>query len=155
MSSVLFFQNLGMAKDYFISVGFKLGYIWGKGGGSSNGGIEASIVYWGDEDHKWYPYGFVLGWDAIPHLKSTKLHLGIEKNTDIGSEKNLPLVGVDVGPTLLFGQNNKLGFSIITYAGFIVIPYANLSFFKALTTQEIGAYIKLPVRTNVNLGFDD
>jgi len=65
------------------------------------------------------------------------------------------MFGLDVGPTIMFGEEKNLGISIIPYAGFLLIPYGEFSFYNGYSTQAVGAYIKLPIKTNIksfNLG---
>jgi len=138
---LLFPGNIN-AQDTFVSVGIKLGYLWGKGGGSFYPGVEISAVTWGDRSNKLYPFGFTLDYEYISHLKSSRIHLGFEKNVEI--------FGVDVGPTIVLGEENNFGISIIPYAGFILIPYGEFSIFRGYTTYGTGAYIKVPIRTNTH-----
>ena len=135
---VLIFFNVIKAQDYFISVGVKLGYLWGKGDGSFNTGVEASIMFWKNDD-KLYPFGFVFDYDIAKHLKSDRIHIGIQKNVSI--------YGVDIGPTFMFGEENSLGISVIPYAGFLLIPYGEFSFYNGYSVQGVGSYLKFPIKS--------
>ena len=70
----------------------------------------------------------------------------------MSNSRYLRLFGADIGPTFMFGEINRLGFSVIPYAGFVLIPYGEFTFFKDFKTIGTGGYIKLPVSTNANLG---
>lgn len=130
-----------MPQEYLVSVGLKLGYTWGNGSGSFNTGGEISMIFFKDENLI-YPLGIVIDYEYISHLNGSKLHLGIEKN--------FRLFGVDIGPSVLFGNENKLGISFIPYAGILLIPYADFSFFEGISTQSAGTYLKFPVMTNID-----
>jgi hypothetical protein len=69
----------------------------------------------------------------------------------LGIEKNISLFGIDVGPTFLFGKENKVGFSVISYAGVLLIPYVDIAGFKDLNTIGVGTYVKFPLQSNIKI----
>jgi len=124
----------------FYSVGPKLGYTYGEGGGFT-WGFEASYFPNPIFDLSSHPlWGFTA--DLTFWKNYTSFHIGIE-----GSE----MIGVDVGPTLFYSEKSlQAGVSLIPFAGILFIGYYEFAWpFFQTPFQTIGGYLKIPIGVNI------
>ncbi len=121
----------------FINPGFKLGYTFGEQGGFTYG-FELSVTTDIIKNQSGGRIGVVFDVDACKDW--TRIHTGIEASAVI--------VGCDIGPSFLFRNDTvSYGFSFIPFAGILLYPYYNFSYFEdGFSTHEIGSYFKLPIR---------
>lgn len=126
-----------------INPGIKLGYTFGPQGGFTYG-FEVSYTSTAAVD------GVIRG--AVVDLEQCKdltmLHLGVEW-TDIGHGGNaIPWPGVCIGPSFLWGNEEKgeLALSIIPYFGVIAYPYFEYTIRPTGSDLfQIGTYLKVPI----------
>ncbi len=136
---VFLFILLGLAASAsaqtFISPGVKIGYVFGEKGGLVTG-VELSVVKWTTGSYR----GIVLALDAINDV--TSYH--------IGAELGQGPVGVCIGPVIRSGKGaTDVGLRVTPYGGLLLIPYYNFQLFRGWqTTQDIGAYVKLPFNSS-------
>ncbi len=119
----------------YINPGIKLGYAFGDNGGFVFG-LEISIVEHSGSD---FVYGFVLSFD---HINDAAIfHAGFEAT-------GAWLIGIEVGPSFMLKNGEKsYGFGITPYAGFILMPYMNISWFSNKQSFfQFGSYIKIPLQ---------
>ena len=121
---------------YFFDPGIKLGYSFGEGGGFVYG-VELSFVITG-RDSRHPSYGITFDYDILPN--GSKYHLGVEYMS--------PFVGLDIGPSVLSTDSSTLyGLSVIPFAGILILPYYNFTYFTPdITFHEVGTYLKVPIQ---------
>jgi hypothetical protein len=122
----------------YISPGLKLGYQLGDNSGFTNGFIYGfEISYTKEINFKNNSsYGVVFNLDYCKGL--TKIHIGGQISS---------VFGIEIGPTLLLKDKLvELGVTGNVFAGFIVMPYTEYSYFPSIdkTISQYGIFIKRP-----------
>ena len=145
ISTISFVSANSQDKIFFISPGFKLGYIFGKSGGFV-WGLELSILKVPFNYGKGIAgdiYGIVFDVDVCKRV--TKFHLGVEYI-------NLNYWGVSLGPTMFSDRGDKdYGINITPFGGYGFYPYFGYTYrFTRPDIYEIGSYLKMPIPVNLN-----
>jgi len=138
LSALLIFGASGASAqpNEFLNVGLRLGWMLGDTGGPILG-FEASYT-WLDSDT--FTHGPVVGADY--HLGDVRIHAGYELVAP-----RLPIGGIEVGPTLRVGRNaTELGVHSTVFIGLYGYPYYSATLYGSGVTQEVGAFLKLPVQ---------
>jgi hypothetical protein len=127
------------AQTWYISPGFKLGYVFGAAGGFTPG-IEFSITYWpqsGPHNEKVFVIGGCVSIESLPSM--TIAHFGLEAGGPLGLE---------LGPSYtISGKARDAGIGITVYGGVYCIPYFRYtSWHLGSSSSESGTFLKLPNR---------
>jgi hypothetical protein len=135
------FTSYCYSQDVTYNFGLKIGHQFGTYGGLV-WGWEASALYRNYENRNFDTYGPFVGlvFDYENCHNYSMLHTGIE----LGKY----CVGVDIGPTFYSRYHlNFTGYTATAFAGAGIIPYYSYSYFPNLdlSTEQIGAYLKVPV----------
>ena len=136
---LLSLSNLSEAQfdsdEMYVSPGIKIGWASGDEGGFTIG-FELSVIQMA-RDWSSVPsyYGLVFDYD-FGRRGRHKFHMGVEAG--------VPLVGVEMGPTLIVGrEKTQVGLTMTPYIGLIAYPYYSINLADTVI-QEAGAYLKLP-----------
>jgi len=136
VAAILLLSSVSYAQswDTYLNPGFKLGYVFGVGGGFTYG-AEISLTRWRSPLYA----GAVVSLDYCG--ETTVASIAIEGGTGYG--------GAAIGPVLaMHGQVMDFGMSGTLYTGLGIMPYYRLTFVpKAWIQHEVGSFLKIPIRT--------
>lgn len=137
---LLFYCQLTIAQTVLtFSPGIKLGYAFGEKGEFVYG-FECSLVIDDNNKPNDYRYGLVISWEIFKEEK--RIHFGGEVNFS----GDLLLFGLEIGPTIIVGENQEVGISFTPYCGAFIIPYLRLNIFpRTYTDLEVGTFLKLHI----------
>jgi hypothetical protein len=82
---------------------------------------------------------------AQSNLGNIIISPGIRLGGSSGAEAGYPWIGMEIGPTLVFGEGEpRFGLTATPYVGLLVYPFFSITFLSDATVSEGGAYLKFP-----------
>jgi hypothetical protein len=126
-------DGYGDPSGQYLNLGVRLA--WDTEGGPVQWGLEASWSWYRDDETT---HGVVLDVDWV--RRGTRWQLGYEIVPRASGT-----VGFETGPSLLVNDGATLGWHVSTFAGFIVYPFSQATYFPGDLSHEIGFMAKLPI----------